>query len=426
MNSETEILSLNDEQHYVLDRLNNLKGVIFLTGKAGTGKSTLFNLFNRISQKKTVVLAPTGVAAVNVGGQTIHSFFKFPPGFISIKDYKPIKSSLLKKIELIVIDEISMVRADLLDHIDQLLRISAHNNLPFGGIPMLWIGDLYQLPPIVSTPEEKEIFQKNYESPYFFSSKVMKEISEFELIELSQVFRQDEQAFIRLLNSIRVNEIDHDDLDEINLRHCNIEYDNEVPIITLCTTNAIANQINQTELQKIQEEAKIFLARIKGQVSVSQYPVDQQLILKKGAQVMSIKNAADKSYVNGSIGIIEDIKDDIITVKFPHLEKLINLTYEAWDIIRYKAEGDELIKETIGNFEQIPIRLAWAVTIHKSQGKTFDRVIIDFGRGTFESGQAYVALSRCRSLNTLYLKQKINWRDIQTDERVTEFLKMNS
>ncbi|NOT36088.1 MAG: AAA family ATPase [Saprospiraceae bacterium] len=426
MKSSEEILTLNEEQHYVLDRLSDLKGVLFLTGKAGTGKSTLFNVFNKVSDKKIVVLAPTGVAAVNVGGQTIHSFFKFPPGFITTKDYRPIKHSLLKKIELLVIDEISMVRADMLDHIDRLLRISAKSNEPFGGIPMLWIGDLYQLPPIISTAEEREYFVKNYESPYFFSSQVMKELKEFELIELSQVFRQDEQTFIRMLNKIRVNEIDEDDLMEINDRCLSLPSDFEEPVITLCTTNALANQINQTELDKIDSEARIFLARITGQVSASMYPVDQQLILKEGAQIMTIRNATDKSYVNGSLGTIISIHPDSITIKFPHSEKSITLGYENWDIIKYKTEGEELSKETIGTFQQIPVKLAWAVTIHKSQGKTFESAIIDFGKGAFESGQTYVALSRCRSLRRLYLKQKINWRDIRTDERVTEFLRMHS
>ncbi|MEP7195474.1 MAG: DEAD/DEAH box helicase [Saprospiraceae bacterium] len=421
--NELNILSLHEEQHYALDKFNDFKGVILLTGKAGTGKSTLFNLFNKITSKKTVVLAPTGIAAINVGGQTIHSFFKLPPFFVSSKDYRPISKSLIKKIDLIVIDEISMVRADILDHIDQILKISTSNNAPFGGIPMLWIGDLYQLPPIVSTVEEREYFKNNYSSPYFFSSKVMSDLKEFEIIELSQVFRQSELRFIKLLNKIRINEIDEDDLLDINERFLPITQSDDNPTITLSTTNAIANQINMDELAKLSTTTKVYQSKISGKISTSQMPNELQLILKLGAQVMTIRNSPDKAYVNGSIGIIEELGDDFIKVKFTNPDSSVKVNYENWDIIRYVEEKNELKKEIIATFSQLPVRLAWAVTIHKSQGKSFDRLILDLGRGAFETGQAYVALSRCRNLEGLFLKQKLSWRDIQTDHRVSEFLR---
>ncbi len=413
---------LHEEQHYVLDQIEKIKGVIFVTGKAGTGKTTLFNLFNKISNKKSVILAPTGIAAINIGGQTIHSFFRFPPGFIHESDYHILPKSLLKKIELIVIDEISMVRSDLLDHIDKVLRISTKNNSAFGGIPMLWIGDLYQLPPIISTQEEKNYFASSYKSPYFFSAHVMDNIENFELIELNQVFRQSDQRFIQLLNKIRINEIDEEDIETINERCIPVPPDFEFPLISLCSTNSIANFINTSELAKLTTAPSIFHAKIIGNISASQFPADQQLILKVGAQVMTIRNSPEKNYVNGSIGIVEEILENALLVKFPHLLKSIKIEYYVWDIVKYKIQGDELVKELIGHFEQIPVRLAWAVTIHKSQGKTFDHIIVDLGKGAFENGQAYVALSRCRSLDGIYLKQKLNWKDIRTDERVSEFL----
>ncbi|MEO6191088.1 MAG: DEAD/DEAH box helicase [Saprospiraceae bacterium] len=423
---DDNVLSLHDEQHYALDRLDNTKGVIFITGKAGTGKSTLFNLYNRISKKKTVVLAPTGIAAINVGGQTIHSFFRFPPGFVGANDLHPLSKSLVKKIELIVIDEISMVRADMLDNIDKVLRISTQSNVPFGGIPMVWIGDLYQLPPIVSSAEEREYFSKYYESPYFFSANVMKQLEDFELIELNQVFRQKDQHFIKLLNKIRVNEIDEEEFEYLNERLLPIPEDSDKPFISLCTTNAIANQINSTELAKLNVESRNYQAHITGSVSASQFPVEQQLVFKIGAQVMTIRNSTDKTYVNGSLGIVEELGVDYVKVKFHEIQESIKISKISWEIIRYKAQGDELKKETIGSYEQLPLRLAWAVTVHKSQGKSFDQIIVDFGRGAFETGQAYVALSRCRTLDGIYLKQKLNWRDIRTDERVSEFLRKYS
>lgn len=424
--SDETIQVLHDEQHYALDRISDCKGVVLITGKAGTGKSTLFNLFNRITNKKTIVLAPTGIAAINIGGQTIHSFFRLPPSFITSKDYHPLSKSLVKKIELIVIDEISMVRADMLDHIDQILRLSTHSDIPFGGIPMIWIGDLYQLPPILSNNQENEHFLKHYESPYFFSAKVMNEISDFELIELSQVFRQSDPQFIKLLNRIRVNQIDEEDLEYINQRNIEIPNHNLEPIIQLCSTNYVVNQINQTELSKINKPVYNYKAEINGQINASHFPVDQMLQFKEGAQVMAIRNSPDKEFVNGSLGIIEELLEDEVKVRFENSTRITSLRKVEWEIIRYKAEKGELIKEVIGSFKQIPLRLAWAITIHKSQGKTFDRIILDLGRGAFESGQTYVALSRCRSLEGIYLKQKLSWRDIRTDERVSEFLQKYS
>lgn len=250
----------------------------------------------------------------------------------------------------------------------------------------------------------------------------MSEIKEFEVIELGQVFRQQDQRFIRILNRIRTNNIDEDDLQELNSRKLEITHSEETPIITLTSTNVIAQNINNLALQTLPDSPRIYEARINGIVNQSQHPNDQQLILKKGAQVMTIRNSPDKKYVNGSLGHVIELADDEITVLFNHNSDPVRINREDWDIIRYRVAGEELQKEVMGTFTQFPLKLAWAVTIHKSQGKSFDRIIIDLGRGAFENGQAYVALSRARSFEGVFLKQNLTWRDIRTDGRVTEFL----
>ena len=370
-----------------------------------------------------IVLAPTGVASVLVGGQTIHSFFKFPPGWISQKDYKPLSKSMAEKIDLIVIDEISMVRADILDHMDQLLKLSKKKDKPFGGIPMLWVGDLYQLPPVVSSPEEKAYFEHHYTSPYFFSANVMKELDSFELIELEQVFRQNELHFIRLLNRIRLNECDEEDLDEINQRAQADPTEDGLPAITLTSTNVQANQINLKELNKLDTSPKTYSAIMEGSINPSQFPAEQHLILKVGAQIMTLRNDPAKNFINGSIGILEELMPQSIRVKFPSQESSVEIPMATWEIVRYIYEDQTIKVNPVGSFTQLPVKLAWAVTIHKSQGKTFDKAIIDLGRGAFENGQTYVALSRCRTLDGVYLTQKLQWKDVRTDERVADFIR---
>ncbi len=421
--NQEEILRLSPEQQDVLDRLEMYQGTIFLTGKAGTGKSTLLKLFRKTSRKNIVCLAPTGVASVLIGGQTIHSFFRFPPGWISPKDYRPLAKKVADKIEMIIIDEISMVRADMLDHIDRLLRISKKSSLPFGGIPMLWIGDLYQLPPVVSSAEEKEYFSRQYQSPYFFSSKVMKELTNFELIELNEVFRQRDQKFVRLLNRIRLNETDESDLEEINERFSPIPINDENPIITLTSTNAAANDLNMKALMLLDTPQKSYSAQVSGSFAPSHSPADPVLTLKEGAQIMTLKNDPQKQYHNGSLGVITELGQESIQVRLEGNPVPIEIQPAVWDLVKYKLQDDSITAEVVGSFTQLPVKLAWAMTIHKSQGKTFDRVCIDLGKGAFEFGQAYVALSRCRSLEGIYLKQKLSWRDIQTDERVSDFLR---
>lgn len=427
---DRQILKLHQEHHYVLDCLEKNSGVYFLTGKAGTGKSTLLNVFKKLSDKKLIFLAPTGVAAINIKGQTIHSFFKFPPSFISEKDYKKLPKKLLDQIDWIIIDEISMVRADLLDHIDRLLRISRKDSRPFGGVPMFWVGDLFQLPPVVSTPEEKAYFNSYYTSPYFFSSKVFSEIDQFEMIELGTVFRQKDEHFLKLLNKIRLNELDYDELESINelCVHQNISLDAPFSII-LCTTNNTVRHINLNRLEKIKSASKIYKASIQGTVNPGQYPTDEILILKEGAQVMLLRNDPQKRYVNGSLGIITKLNEFSVELMLEGKEESTEIEVNTWEVVKYKTETgikEGIIAELTGSFKQLPLKLAWAVTIHKSQGKTFDKALIDMGTGAFEYGQTYVALSRCKSLEGIQLKQPLTMKDIRTDEKVVDFIRRHN
>ncbi len=419
--------TLRQEHHYALDQMDVLNGCLFITGKAGTGKSTLIQLFRKLTQKRVIFLAPTGVAAVNIKGQTIHSFFKFPPNWFSTKDYKLISKKHFEKIDLIFIDEISMVRADLLDHIDQLLRISSGNPLPFGGKAMLWTGDLFQLPPVLTGGEEKEYFSKIYESPYFFSSKVFKSLVNFEMIELEEVFRQKDRSFLNLLHKIRMNEVDDDDLEEINARYnpLQITVDDQL-VLTLTSTNQSAQLINSAKLSQLHTPEKIYKANVTGQIANSQFPADEFLILKEGAQIIMLRNDPAKRFVNGSLGIITKLNEKTVEIKLEDAIKPIEVERFNWEIIKYKltdGKDAEIKTEVIGSFSQFPIRLAWAMTIHKSQGKTFDRVNIDLGHGAFEHGQAYVALSRCKTLEGIKLAQRLHWKDIRTDERVIDFIR---
>ncbi len=426
-----EPVILTQEFKYVLDTLTNTNTNVFLTGKAGTGKSTLLQLITKSIDKKTVVVAPTGVAALNVRGQTIHSFFRLPPKLIQPKDIRKVRQQYLyKNIELLIIDEISMVRADLLDGIDRFLRINRGSGQPFGGVQVLFVGDLFQLPPVISSMGERQVFQNIYESPYFFSAQVFERDFDLEVIELQRVFRQKEKRFLELLNAVRLNTADYDTLEELNSRYFpDFTPPKGIHYITLTATNATANRINRQELDKLTTPARQFMAKIKGDVKPSAFPTEQILTLKEGAQIMFIRNDPERRYVNGSIGSVLSIKGDEIRVEVHEAGQRNEFELEPylWEIIKYKVDPQnpkELQEEVLGSFEQYPVKLAWAVTIHKAQGKTFDRAIIDLGRGAFEHGQAYVALSRCRSLEGIILRQKLRPQDIMTDPLVVDFYQM--
>lgn len=429
---EKQPLELNGDFKYALDVLEKTTTSLFITGRAGTGKSTLLQLFRNTTRKKTVVCAPTGIAALNVKGQTIHSLFGFPPRLIMAKDIKKsFARKWFKKMEVLVIDEISMVRADVLDAIDLSLRIHRESHLPFGGVQMVFIGDLFQLPPIVATEEERNLFEVAYGSAYFFSANSLKNF-DWEMLELRKVYRQENRHFLRLLDAVRLNQIDYDDLEDLNVRHLP---DFDLPsrrdslggnYVTLSPRNAQVMRTNQRELASIDAPESHYMATVKGEFNARLFPTDQKLKLKVGAQVMFIKNDAEGAYVNGTIGRVVELGPEKIKVFSEEMEggKTIDVHTAEWENIKYrpsKKDPLEIEAETVGTFEQYPLKLAWAVTIHKAQGKTFDKVIIDMGKGAFETGQTYVALSRCRTLDGIVLKQKLNMRDVMVDERVVEF-----
>ena len=417
---------LNAETNFALDRLQHSDNHIFVTGKAGTGKSTLLGLFRHLCKKRVAVLAPTGVAALNVNGQTIHSFFKLPPKFIQPEQIKKVRNrSIYKKLEILVIDEISMVRVDLLDHIDLFLRLNREIPEPFGGVRLIFFGDLLQLPPVIASRAERAYLTSRYNSVYFFSSVAFKSIeTDFEFIQLETVYRQSERYFINLLDAVRKNVLDVDDMEELNSR----VVDEQLTIpgeIILTTRNDIVKRTNQLRLAQIDQPTRSFLARISGKFDPRLYPTDLSLELKLGAQVMLLRNDVQKRYVNGSVGQISYLTADHIrvTVMDTEDETEIELARELWEMTHYKWNQTTrtIESDVIGTFEQYPIKLAWAVTIHKSQGKTFENVLLDMGTGAFETGQTYVALSRCTTLEGIRLKRPLRPSDILVDEVVVDF-----
>jgi len=419
-----EPLALTADFRNCLHILEQTRESYFITGKAGTGKSTLLQLFKDTTRKKIAVVAPTGIAALNVRGQTIHSFFGFPPYPLNKKDIQRTSNyQLYQRIEVLVIDEISMVRADMLDQIDTFLRINRGINEPFGGLQVIFFGDLYQLPPVLSNEAEKYVLRQIYETPYFYSAHVFRDGYTIRLIELNHVYRQEEYHFIQLLDRIRTNEFDADDLALINDRVEQPGLTREY-VITLTSTNQVAEQINHQRLQVLNTPRFSYPAIIEGSFNPKSYPTDTLLTLKQGAQVMFVKNDPLKEFVNGSIGLIHELGPDHISIQLEQWGgiKTLNIQPLEWHIIRYRLNAEqELEAEVTGVFRQFPVKLAWAITIHKSQGKTFDKIQVDLGRGAFEFGQTYVALSRCRTLEGVILSQPLRNTDILVDQRIHEF-----
>ncbi|HKZ36551.1 MAG TPA: AAA family ATPase [Chryseolinea sp.] len=424
-------IDINAEFQSILDQLHKTTEHLFITGRAGTGKSTLLQYFRGTTCKKMIVLAPTGVAALNVQGQTIHSFFGFAPQVTpeQAKKEHPAKSlkRIIEELEMIVIDEASMLRADLLDAIDQALRKYGHRKVPFGGKRLIFIGDLYQLPPVV-TKDERDHFQHEYASPYFFDAKVFREC-QIKTVELEKIYRQQDEGFIRLLNQIRDNSITQEGLESLNGRYDRFYQAFQKPNeVTLCTTNAAADRINQAQLDLLGGKKLKYSGETTGDF-IRQLPTHDQLELKIGAQVMLVNNDAARRWVNGSTGIITGTewsaaeKCDLLLVKLSHGKTVEVLPY-TWETNQYSydEEADTIEVEKIGAFTQYPLKLAWAVTIHKSQGKTFDNVVLDIAKGTFAHGQIYVALSRCTSLEGLILRQALLPEHIWSDQRINYFL----
>ncbi len=421
-----EPIILTEDFRYALDKFENTNKSIFLTGRAGTGKSTLLGLFRKDTKKRVVVLAPTGVAALNVRGQTIHSFFGFPPRMLDHNNIPRRRKNLYQRVDTIVIDEVSMVRVDMLDAIDMFLRIHRERDEPFGGVQMIFIGDLFQLPPVVSSDDEKAILTQRYRSKYFFDAHVFQEL-QLNIIELQTIFRQTSREFIALLDNIRTAAYDYDDMRLLNER-ANDEFEEGTHFVTLCARNATVKRINSEKLDAIHSPMHSYVGVSTGNFNLKTSPADHQLQLKMGAQVMFIRNDPEGKYVNGSVGEVVMLDNDSISVMLntPSGDlEVIEVQKVVWESIRYRPNSSDpsrIDAEVVGTFKQYPLKLAWAITIHKSQSKTFDKVLIELGKGAFEHGQTYVALSRSRTLHGIVLKQPIRPRDIIIDRRVLEFL----
>ena len=403
---------------------------LFLTGKAGTGKTTFLRDITRHTKKKHIVLAPTGVAAVNAGAMTIHSFFQFGlgayvPGVVAPQTgyhIRQAKLDLIRNLDLIIIDEISMVRADLLDHIDAELRRIRRSYLPFGGVQLLMIGDLQQLPPIAHG-EEEMILRQHYKSLYFFDCKALQNL-EYSCIELKNVYRQNDSHFVDILNRARIGRLTPEDIDELNTRYQpRFMPRPEDNYIRLVTHNRMVQNVNEGEMTKLDGDEYAFDAKVTGTFPPESFPTAERLVLKKGAQVMFIKNDPDKRFINGTLGEVCYLWKDKIKVRIADTGVTIDVEPMEWENIRYQLEEtDKTVKSTtIGKFRQYPVRPAWAITIHKSQGLTFDRAIID-ARAAFSPGQAYVALSRCRSLEGIVLSSPLRASAFMTDTTIDDFL----
>lgn len=423
----------NRELELVWEFVNRTSVNVFLTGKAGTGKTTFLKRVVEQCPKRKIVLAPTGVAAINAGGVTLHSFFQLPFGMflpefqhVQAHDrdgryrFQKRKRKLIRSLELMIIDEVSMLRADIMDELDSILRKIRHSDKPFGGVQLLMIGDIQQLSPVVKD-EEWEVMSRYYPSPYFFDAKVLRS-NGFRCVELKKIYRQRDEAFIELLGAVRENRMTRELLQKLNSRYIP-DYKAPDGCITLCSHNAEARSINDSRLKAIDSPEYTFHAEVSGNFPETMYPQDAELYLRKGAQVMFTKNDPDpeKLYVNGSLGVVTDISNDHITVRLDDGGD-VDVKRLSWENIHYdiNEETKEIVSEVDGLFTQYPLKTAWAITIHKSQGLTFDRVVIDAAR-SFSHGQVYVALSRCRSLEGIVLREKIGSTSIIKDSRVEEF-----
>jgi ATP-dependent DNA helicase PIF1 len=413
-------ITLSTEQEALFEMMERTDQHLFITGRAGTGKSVLLRHFRENTKKKAVVAAPTGIAALNVRGQTIHSLFRLPPQFQEKGELEPNERAcrLLKRIKTLIIDEISMVRADLLDAIDERLREAFDTSTPFGGIQLVMFGDVYQLPPVVDDGLAK-YFEDNHKGYFFFNASVW-ERAEFKIYELSQVFRQKDPVFKSVLNAVRDGTVTDEQLKLLNAR-----YSIPIPdegVVTLATTNALVTGINQRKLDQLPEKLHEYKANITGQMKKPVFPTEEKLQLKVGAQVVLLRNDKDGRWVNGTVGKIDSLKDDEINVRIAGI--VYPIGRETWEeiVYEYDRESQKVTSKATSSFTQYPVRLAWALTIHKSQGQTYESVALDLTTATFASGQLYVALSRCTSLEGLYLKMPVRRSHIIVEPRVIDFM----
>ena len=422
-------IELNPEFARALDLLERTRRHVLVTGRAGTGKSTLLRYFLDRTRKKAVVLAPTGVAAVNVGGQTIHSFFGFRPDITPDQVSRLVlpggRESVYRQVELIVIDEVSMVRADLLDCVDRFLRLNGpRRNRPFGGVQMAYFGDLYQLPPVVTGPERRALAEL-YDTPYFYSARALQEV-ELELVELEKVYRQTDPLFLEVLGAIRNGTVTDGHLEVLN-RRCRPDFEpgpHEL-YVQLTTTNPLAQAVNRAQLSRLPGRLYTFEGHLQGEFGGDHAPAPLRLQLKAGAQVMMVNNDPEGRWVNGTVARVVEVldgpPDPVVLVELEGGTQAEVVPY-TWELFSFYVEGGQLRSRVVGRYTQLPMMLAWAVTIHKSQGKTFDRVVIDVGRGAFAPGQVYVALSRCRTLEGIVLKRPITAKHVWVDYRIVKFL----
>jgi ATP-dependent DNA helicase PIF1 len=416
-----------DEFRAAHDFLRDSSGHLFVTGRAGTGKSTLLRCLRELIAEEMVVVAPTGLAAVNVGGQTIHSFFGLPPRLIGSDDIRRSRNGrIMRDLRLLVIDEVSMVRSDLMWAIDQSLRLNRKQpNTPFGGVRLAMFGDLHQLPPVIDEAEMAAHLETAHGGPFFFDVGALREGHGTSLIELTRVFRQRDEALLDVLNKVRDGEAGEEDLALLNQCVHRIRTLREgEPYVILTPTNAAARRINAAYLEALPGRAETYEAKLSGEFSESAHPTDASLTLKPGAKVMLLRNDPERRWVNGTIARVARLEPDKVWVAVDGEEH--ELEPVSWESRRYAFDkaAEKIVETVAGTFKQFPLRLAWALTIHKSQGLTLDKVYVDLGRGTFAHGQAYVALSRCRTLEGLALARPLRPSDILFDPAVMGYRRL--
>lgn len=425
MSIDIDNIEIGEEFQTAINIMENTFNHVFITGDAGTGKSTLLKYFMGTTQKRAVVLAPTGVAAVNVGGQTIHSFFKFPPKPLTHSNIPVVDERyrvLYQNVDTIIIDEVSMVRVDLMDAIDKFLRINLYSEEPFAGKQIVMFGDLNQLPPVLGREGEREMILHKYKSQFFFDAEVWGK-TEFDGIKLTKVYRQKDKTFIDLLNSIKDNTIDEEGLRKINERKTDKILDNGV--ITLCSTNSTADHINEMMLSKVQGEEYTLRGQITGYFNTKYCNVEENINVRIGCRIMLMNNHPEKVWHNGTIAVLRKVNLQAGKITIEVNNKLYEMEKNEYEYSRYSYDRtkEDVKSEVQGTFVQFPIRVAYGITIHKSQGKTFDALNIDIGAGAFAHGQLYVALSRCTTLEGISLSRFIGKSDIIIDNRVLDFYK---
>lgn len=415
-----EDFELTDEAKRAYALIQSGTQVTFITGRAGTGKTTFIHYLRNNYTGNLVVLAPTGMTAINIKGQTIHSFFRFPPRTFEDDEIHDKHNQIIDQLNLIVIDEISMVQSDLIDHINYALQKWRKTNKPFGGIQLVFVGDCFQLSPWVKFGAEKKRFETRYKSQWFFDAYALQHI-EFEPVNFTKIYRQKDPDFIRVLNRIRINRYADEDLSYINTL-CFPNEKNEQEQIILTTTNEHADELNRIELEKIDQPIVTYTSNKTGKITEEITKIiPETLNLKRTAKIIITKNMPGAA--NGSLGKITELHEDNVTVELLETKKKITCQYEKWEQFEYEWDdtNKKISSRKIGEYTQIPLRLGWAITIHKSQGLTFNAVKIDLTRGVFAPGQTYVALSRCKTLKNISLARKLNAADILTDNRIMDF-----